>query len=218
MNFTTLLLGCNCPLASELTSIPSNTCPENIGQIQRFFIARKGNIVWDNATPANNLPATIVSQLIEDVAGWNVLFSATDDTKVVKTPLVGGDTSITAGTALTQGGGDNATLNGQTQVNGYNPADGTARFDSLSTAQVAAMKDLRCEDVEIYPVNQDGKVLTRKNGDLITGFPVTNFSLGSKNNSGFGQRDNNVLTFQLDDNWDEYLYLITPADFNALTV
>jgi hypothetical protein len=212
------LLGCDCPLPTELADIPANSCPENIGQIQRFFIARKGNIIWDNATPANNLPATISGDVIEVVAGWNTLFAAADDTKVIKTPLVGGDTAITAGTAITQGGGDNTTLNGETLVNGYNPADGTARFDSLSTAQVVAMKALRCEEVEVYPINQDGKILARKEGDLITGFPVTNFSLGSKNNAGFGTRDNNVLTFQMNDDWDEYLYFVTPTDFNALTV
>lgn len=212
------LLGCDCPLPTALASIPANSCPENIGQIQRFFIVRAGNVIWDTATPANNVPATIVGDTLDVVNGWNTLFAASDDTKVIKTPLIGGDSSITAGTAITQGGGDNTTLNGETLVNGFNPADGTARFDSLSTEQVVALKALRCEDLEVYFVNQDGKILCKKVGDLVTGFPVTNFSLGSKNNAGFGTRDSNVLTFQMDDEWDEYLEFITPTDFNALTV
>ncbi len=210
-------LNCNCPLATELDAIPVSACPENIGQIQRFLIARRGYIVWDNATPANNIPATIASNAIIVVAVWNIITAASDDTKVTKTPLISGDSSITAGAAITVGGGDNSTRNGETLVNGYNPADGTARFDSMSTAQIAAFKKLRCEDLEVYPVNQDGKILAKKVGDLITGYPVSNFSLSSKNNAGYGTRDSNVLTFQIDEDWDEYLHFITPTDFNALT-
>ena len=37
-------------------------------------------------------------------------------------------------------------------------------------------------------------------------------------NAGFGTRDNNTLTFQLDFDYDEYKYAVTPADFNALTI
>ena len=163
------------------------------------------------------MPATIAGNAIEVVAGWNILTSASDDTKVIKTPLIGGDSAITAGAPITFGGGDNSTRNGETLVNGYNPADGTARFDSLSAAQISAMKRLRCEDLEIIPINDAGQMLVKKVNDKATGFPVSNFDLGPKNNAGYGTRDSNVLTFQIDEDWDEYLHFITPTDFNALT-
>jgi len=220
MNTLISLLGCNCPLPTALTTIPANSCPKNIGQIQRLFIVRKGNVIWDDSDPLQNTPSSIavLGYTIDTVAPWNVLFAAADSTKVVKTPLIGGDSTITAGTAITQGGGDNSTLNGETLINGFNPSDVSMRFDSLDTTQVAAMKELRCEDVEVYFINDAGKILCRKDGDLITGFDAKNFSLSSKNNAGFGTRDNNVLTFQLDDDWDEYLEFKTPSDFNALTI
>jgi len=213
------LLDC-CPLDPSLTDIPASACPENIGQIQRYWFVRKGQVIWDVVTPANNVPATITGQAPEDAAGWNILFAAADDTKVVKSPLIGGDSTLTAGTTITQGGGDNSTLNGETLVNGINPTDGSARFDSLTGAQIAAFRTLACEGngLEVYLISQEGKIWGSKVGDLVTGFDATNVVLGSMSNAGFGTRDSNVLTFQLAFDWDETKYAITPADFNALTI
>jgi len=213
------LLDC-CPLDPSLTDIPASACPENIGQIQRYWFVRKGQVIWDVVTPANNVPATITGQAPEDAAGWNILFAAADDTKVIKSPLIGGDSTLTAGTTITQGGGDNSTLNGETLVNGINPTDGSARFDSLTGAQIAAFRTLACEGngLEVYLISQEGKIWGSKVGDLVTGFDATNVVLGSMSNAGFGTRDSNVLTFQLAFDWDETKYAITPADFNALTI
>ncbi len=213
------LLDC-CPLDPSLTDIPASACPENIGQVQRYWFVRKGEVIWDVVTPANNVPATITGQAPEDAAGWNILFAAADDTKVVKSPLIGGDSTLTAGTTITQGGGDNSTLNGETLVNGINPTDGSARFDSLTGAQIAAFRTLACEGngLEVYLVSQEGKIWGSKVGDLVTGFDCTNVVLGSMSNAGFGTRDSNVLTFQLAFDWDETKYAVTPADFNALTI
>jgi hypothetical protein len=213
------LLDC-CPLDPSLTDIPASACPENIGQVQRYWFVRKGQVIWDVVTPANNVPATITGQAPEDAAGWNILFAAADDTKVVKSPLIGGDSTLTAGTTITQGGGDNSTLNGETLVNGINPTDGSARFDSLTGAQIAAFRTLACEGngLEVYLISQEGKIWGSKVGDLVTGFDATNVVLGSMSNAGFGTRDSNVLTFQLAFDWDETKYAITPADFNALTI
>lgn len=213
------LLDC-CPLDPSLTDIPASACPENIGQIQRYWFVRKGQVIWDVVTPANNVPATITGQAPEDAAGWNILFAAADDTKVVKSPLIGGDSTLTAGTTITQGGGDNSTLNGETLVNGINPTDGSARFDSLTGAQIAAFRTLACEGngIEVYLISQEGKIWGSKVGDLVTGFDATNVVLGSMSNAGFGTRDSNILTFQLGFDWDETKYAITPADFNALTI
>ena len=219
INICNFLLDC-CPLPTSLSDIPGSACPENLGQIQRYWFVRKGQVIWDVVTPANNVPATITGQAPEDAAGWNILFAAADSTKVVKTPLIGGDSTLTAGTTITQGGGDNSTLNGETLVNGINPTDGSARFDSLTGAQISAIRTLACEGngLEVYLVSQEGKLWAKKDGDLLTGFPCTNVVLGSMTNAGFGTRDNNTLTFQLDFDYDEYKYAVTPADFNALTI
>jgi hypothetical protein len=218
------LLDC-CPLDPSLTDIPASACPENIGQVQRYWFVRKGEVVWDVVTPANNLPTTpstpdIAGLDVTVAAGWNLLFTATNEFHVITSPLIGGDSTLTAGTTITQGGGDNSTLNGETLVNGINPTDGSARFDSLTGAQIAAFRKLACEGngLEVYLISQEGKIWGSKVGDLLTGFDCTNVVLGSMSNAGFGTRDSNVLTFQLAFDWDETKYAVTPADFNALTI
>ena len=213
------LLDC-CPLDPALNDIPASACPENIGQIQRFWFVRKGKVIWDITTPANNVPASIASNAPTVAAGWSVLFAASDNTHVVKSPLIGGESSLTAGTTITQGGGDNSTLNGETLVNGINPTDGSARFDSLTAGQIKEFRKLACEGngLEVYLISQEGKIWGSKVGDLFTGFPAANVVLGTMSNAGFGTRDSNTLTFQLKSDWDESKHAVTPSDFAALTV
>jgi len=220
MNFLTSLQICNtCPLADELDAIPSSLCPVNMGQIQRFFFVRKGEVIWDSVTPANNIPASIASEVIEDATAWNTLFTASGalSGKTIYTPLIGGDSQITPGTELTEGGGDNTTLSGVILSNGTNPADGQARFDGLEAAQIKPFRKLNCENVEVYFVNQANKIIARKDGDLITGFPLLKLYFGTKDNAGLNSRDSNLMTFQLNSDYDEYLHVITPT-FNALTI
>ena len=213
------LLDC-CPLATSLTDIPASVCPENMGQIQRYWFVRKGEVIWDTVTPANNLPATIAALAPTVLAGWTILFAAADDSHVVPSPLIGGDSTLTGGSTISQGGGDNSTLSGQTLINGINPTDGTARFDSLTGAQITAFRKLACEGtgLEVYLINQQGLIWGQQVGDLFTGFDISNVVLGSMTNAGFGTRDNNTMTFQLDFDYDETKAAITPTDFNALTV
>ena len=220
MNLTNLFLLDCCPLASALTNIPASTCPENMGQIQRYWFVRKGVVKWDTSTPANTLPSSIASQIPTEVAGWNILFAASDDSHVVTSPLIGGDSVIEAGAVVSQGGGDNSTLSGATLINGINPATGKARFDSLTGAQIAAIRDLICEgsNMEVYMINQQGLIWGKKVGNVFTGFECENIVLESMINNGFGTRDSNNLTFQLPFDYDETKHFVTPTDFNALTV
>jgi len=221
MNFlNSFLLDC-CPLATSLTDIPSSSCPENIGQIQRFWFVRKGVVVFDTLAPyTNSTPATIATLDPEVLATWTILFSAVDDSHVVLTPLIGGDSTVTAGTPVTFGGGDNSTLSGETFVTAINPSDASVRFDSLTAAQIAAFRTLTCEGngLEVYLISQEGKIWGSKTGDLFKGFDCTNVVLGSLTNSGFGTRDSNTMTFQMPFDWDETKAFLTPSDFNALTV
>ena len=219
MNLSTLLLGCVCPNTDPLDEIPADVCPEWIGQIQKYLFVKDGEVIWDSGTPANNIPASIAGEVIEDATGWNTLRAAINDTKVVATPLIAGDAQITPGAAITQGGGDNTTRNGATLINGYNPSDVQARFDGLSSAQIAAMDALECHGLEVYMVNQFGKILHKDVAGIKTGFPVLSYSLGDKANNGLATRDNNLLTFQLERRWDKDLAFATPsAGFNPLNL
>jgi len=210
---------CNCPQASALTTITGATCPEEIGQIQRAYFVRKGQVIWDTATAgAANVPATITGDLVTLIAGWNVLKVAVDDTKVVFPPLFAGDITITPDEAITQGGNDNSTLNGQTYFVAFPDSTFSARFDQLSPETTSDLKLLVCEDLEVYFVNDSGDII----GDAsvtgtFKGFACTNVALQSRNVQGFATRDSNIMTFQIDANWDTVFEKQTTINFNALT-
>lgn len=212
-------MACNCPVATALTTITATTCPEELGQIQRAFFVRKGEVVWDTATAgAANVPATIALDLVTVIAGWNVLKIAADSTKVVFAPLFGGDITVAPSEAVTQGGGDNSTLNGQVLFVNFPDSSFSARYDQLGATQTADLKLLVCEDLEVYFVNDSGDII----GDASTtgtfkGFDCTNVALASRNVAGFATRDSNIMTFQLDADWDTIFEKQTPTDFNALT-
>ena len=100
-------MACNCPVATALTTITATGCPEEIGQIQRAWFVRKGEVIWDTdagGLALNNVPAGIIGDVVEVIAGWNTLKIAPDSTKVVFAPLFGGDITIAPAEAITQGG------------------------------------------------------------------------------------------------------------------
>jgi len=208
-----------------MTAIPATTCPTELGQIQRFILVRASGLRWDTADPTATGKSTPVALATGSYtpavsAGWVLLNALSTDDKTLFTPLIGGDSVITSGEAITFGGGDNSTLNGETYHIGFNPSDGTARFDSLTAAQTAALKDLVCESLEIYLINDNGDIIGERDvldADLWHGFPVKNFTLKGRNVAGFGTRDSNEVVFQLEDDWDTKFEKQTPTDFNALT-
>jgi hypothetical protein len=218
-------MACNCPLPTALTAIDATACPEELGQIQRVWFVRAGNVVWDTVDPTSvkQIPASIqgIGNLPSTVAPWNILTPLADDSKVILAPLFGGDITVTPSDAITFGGNDNSTLNGQTYFVSFADSTFSARFDQLTAAQTSQLKDLVCEDLEVYFINEDGDIIGRRNPsdtDLWTGIPVTNVALQSRNVQGFATRDSNIITFQLDADWDTTFEKQTPTDFNALTL
>lgn len=203
---------CNCPLPSALTTIDAAGCPFNLGQLQRVIITRASS---------SEFPMTVATSNPNVLATWTPLFTASDDTKVVKTPLVGGNPAIVGGSAITQGGNDNTTLNGEVEVTGTESSVFTADFKDLEPALARAIKDLKCESLKVFFVNDAGDIIGVENeaGTTFDGLTVNgkSFFLSDRNNNGFGQKDVNTLSFNLAPGWDNYLTKVTPTDFNALT-
>jgi hypothetical protein len=222
MYLFSLLLGCDCDnIPAALSDIPNPSCKPRIGQIQRYWFVRGGEVIWDSVTPANNVPVTIASDLIEEAAGWAVLFAAVNSTKVVKTPLTGGNSGINGGEPITEGGGGDDTLNGVTLINGFTPSNVQMDFIDLTAAQIEAMRKLFCEgDLEVYMVNNEGKILHKDVAGIKTGFPIIgNVVLSPKLNVGITQRDRNTISFSIENGWDANLAFATPVSpFNPLTV
>ena len=217
---------CDCSDTAIQDITPQPDCIEQLTQVQRAYFVKSGQIFADSQNSSNNVPATTSGLDFDTIAYWNVLGTATDDTHVVPAPLFAGDISLTAGTIITKGGGDNTTLNGSTQKTGTNPVDFTGRFDNLATQTVFDIRQLECnKNLGVFFVTSQGKIAVWQQRDstkaftgVYTSIPVQAFSLGSKDNQGFAQDDTNIMTFQIPANYDEYLTFVTPQDFEALTV
>lgn len=194
---------CNCPPATALTDIPGTDCAFDLGQLQKFGIQR-GGYVWDAA----GTPATDPTKK----ADWLTLKAATDSEKVIFTPLIGGDPIITPGDPITNGGGDNSTLNGVEEITGVNPSVFTGVYKSLSPETKKALTELDCEkDLVIYPINDSNSIFA----NLIStgkyeGIPITGFHVSDRGNNGFGTKDTFAVRFSLPARWDNDLVQITP--------
>jgi len=195
---------CACPKPTKLTAIPKTDCPTDIGQIQKFIFQRGGYQFNAAGTPT---PSDITKK-----ADWALLVAATGDTHVVATPLIGGDPIITPGAAITNGGGDNSTLNGQAELTGKNPSDFTGVFKSLSSATKKAIQALSCElDLVVYLVNNNDKIIASEVADgVYEGFPVSSVFLSDRGNNGFGTKDVFNFQFSLKPDYDDNLAIISP--------
>ena len=202
-------MDCNCPAPTSLTAIIADACGVNLKQIQRLAYQRVGDN-FDTATALTD---------IKELADWQTKISAVDDTKIVVTPLIGGDPVIEPGEAITTGGGDNSTLNGVEEIEGVNPSAFTCIFKSLSSTVEKAMKALNCEkNLVVYLFLQGGRIACV---NIVTdveqeGFPVQSVFTSDRGNQGFGTKDTVNHSFQLSEGWSDDLVIITP-NFNPLT-
>ena len=119
------MANCNCPAATSLTTVPTQDCDVDLEQIQKIVFQREGFVFDEAGTPT---PTDITVK-----ADWLVLKAAVDNTKVVSTPLVGGDPVFAAGEPILNGGGDNSTLNGVEELQGTNPSTFTGVWKSLAS-------------------------------------------------------------------------------------
>jgi hypothetical protein len=203
-------MDCNCPLPTELTTIPALDCGVNLKQIQRLAFQRSGNQFGTGALPAAND--------ITVLADWQALIAAADSTKIVVTPLIGGNPTIEAGAAITTGGGDNSTLNGVEEVEGVNPAPFSAEFKELTPEIELAMKQLTCEkSLTVYLFLEGGKIGVYKiDATNQRGFLLQSMFVSDRNNAGFATKDITNVSWAFPSGWSENLEIITPA-FNPLT-
>ena len=205
-------MDCNCPLPTALTAIPALDCGVDLKQIQRLIFRRRGNVIGAAATPAND-PL--------ELADWQALLAAADDTKVVITPLIAANPIIDAGDAITNGGGDNTTLNGVEEVEGTNPSAFSAEFKSLTPEIERAMQSLMCElNLEVFFVLEGGNIAAKADNSVDpvvnwSGFPIQSLFVSDRNNAGFATKDIHNISFSLPTGWANDLVILNP-NFNPL--
>lgn len=200
---------CVCPLPTALGDVPALDCGVNLKQIQRLAFQRSGNQFGTGAVPPNDITV---------LADWQTLIAAADDTKIVVTPLLGGNPVIEAGTAITIGGGDNTTLNGVEEVQGVNPSAFSAEFRELTPEIELALKLLTCEkSLTVYLFLEGGRIAAYEiDPTNQRGFLLQSMFVSDRNNAGFATLDTNTISWAFPSGWSENLVIVTPA-FNPLT-
>lgn len=208
---------CNdCPEASSLSAITEVSCGVDFKQIQRLAFQRVGN-KFDKVTQTS-------PNDIKALSSWTTFLSASDSTKVVLTPFIGGNPVITPGTAITNGGGDNSTLNGTEELNGSNPSVFTAEFKSLPAQTIRELSKLSCEGTNklmVYFILQGNRIAASEvsagTPEIYTGVQIEGqVFISDRGNAGFGSKDIVTIQFSLSSGWSHTAEALTP-DFNALT-
>lgn len=205
------MYSCSCPAAAALTTIPSVSCGESFGQIQKIAFQR----LKDDNGDANAMTSASVLLL----ATWTALMAAANSTKIVVSPYVQAPTNE-PGAARTFGGG-NETLGGVEMVIGSEPSAFTGVFRSIPQSVIKVMKELQCEalagNLGVFLFDENGKIEGLESDGAVTPIPIRSLFVSDKGHGGLEAPDYNNIQWQFLPNWSDNLAIFTPTDFNPLT-
>lgn len=210
-NFFALL--CTCPQSAATETIPSFTCPENWGQLQKFIIQRRKNGAIENVIVDATDDPTVL-------ATWTSLKAAVDSTKIQVSPYFVSGT-LEPGDMIEEGGG-NDSIGGIADNVGTNPTPFTGRFKSMPQTIIKAIKKYACEsELSIFFINERNQIIGRTsdpatNADF-KGFPIRSFFCSDLGGTGFGVSNFNNFKWQFLPDWSDDARLVTPA-FDALAL
>lgn len=204
-------LNCGCPVGAHIADLENNECRESLGQIQKVAFQR----VYQSAGVMNAVTDPTKK------ASFTSLFSAKDGTKMVVSPYIENPTTE-PGAARTFGGG-NQTLGGVERIIGREPTTFSGIIYEESQSNVAKMKELQCENVGVWLVDENGNigclVDNHKNPTKYMPIPIGKLFIGDKKLGGFEEPDSNTVEWSFFPNWSDKLYIIKndTLDFNPLT-
>lgn len=211
-------LNCGCPLGASLPDLKSSNCPESLGQVQKVVFQR----IKKDATTKNAFVIASANPNLK--ASWTPFVTATDGTKITVSPYIESP-ATEPGAARTFGGG-NATLGGIPIVIGREPTSFTGMIMQQPQAVIAALKAYQCEtavamNTGVYLIDENGAIAGLvDNHETPTKFmpiPIRGLFVGDKKLGGLEEVDSNAISFNLDPNWSDMLYIVKPTDFNPLT-
>lgn len=205
-----------CPRPAALLTINRVTCLESLGQIQRTGIIRLGGFTFDpGADPVRPITA---------LATWTPLLTAVASTKLVLTPYHE-NFIIPEAEPITDGGGNNETIDGVERVLGAGPITVTSRFSGVPASIITQIRDLMGEPVlEGYFFNQYGKIICRDTtpdtedpaDKVYSGIPIYSLYVPYPGNNGYATIDQATFRFALAEDWALNRAIVTP-DFNVKT-
>ena len=209
-----IMINCQCPANSALTTIPAQGCAESFGQIQK--------VAFQRLTTAGAKNSFTSSADIKLKASWTALMAASDNTKVVISPYIQAPT-VEAGAARTFGGG-NETLGGVEMVIGREPTPFTGVIRAVSQSIIKAIKELQCEAIAdnlgVFLFDENGNICALQDQTTATTFypiPIRALFVGDKSFGGLEAPDSNAIQWSFLPNYSDDLAIVKPTDFNPLT-
>lgn len=197
---------CKCPRAASLLDIPSFECPETFGQIQK--------VAFQRLRKADGTKNTLAG--VDTLAIWTPLLTAADDTKVIVSPYIQNPEAEGGGPRMF--GGGNETLGGIEEVVGTEPTQFTGVFRKVPQPAIKALKQLTCEDIGVFLIDENGAIGAIKNADdTFSPIPVRSVFVADKTLGGFEAPDSNAIQWNFIPGWSDDLVMVYPEDgFNPL--
>lgn len=200
---------CTCPIATTIQEISTDACPYDIGQVQKIIIQRKFSTGVTRNTIADAATAILL-------ATWTVLLAAADGTLAQITPYIANPSFVPG--AAKEYGSDNQVPNGIPRVVGSEHTPFTSEILSLSPTIATELKELACEDLQIYLVNENSQIIGIENtDDTIQGIDAQQMFVSDRQIGGFAEPDKVMISFKLKPNWSDGLIILTPTAFDPLT-
>lgn len=202
---------CSCPAAAALESIPTVTCPETFGQIQK--------VAFQRLKQADGTVNAFTNETaIKALANWSPLLTAADGTKIVVSPYINAPADSGGDARMTSGGNDD--LGGIAEVLGGNPVQFTGSLRAVPQPVIKTMKELMCEaragNLGVFLFDENGKIEAIKNADdTYSPIPIRGLFIGSKIHGNFDAKDSNAISWYYADNYSDDLAIVTPT-FNPL--
>jgi hypothetical protein len=202
----------DCPLAPELTDIPSFDCPENFDQVEKIVLFREqaeSGLDWFGTETD-----------LQTEADWDVLLAKTDAEKIMMPPFIN-NVVIPQSEEQTEGRNDNTTIGGIELYLGESFTKVTGDLKGAPSDVKRAMKKLTQYSLaETGLSNLKGMLLLRNNRVLFTyteadqtiprGFYVFNMSISDTGSEGLNAKNVNGVRWAFECGWDDWRAITTP--------
>ncbi len=210
------------PPNSTLPDIPTSDCPFRLDQIVFLFFQKA------QATPS----FVEGTNPIFEAASWTPFLTATDNTKITKSPAFS-EIIIPKSEQLTTGGGDNSTPFGIAKLQGQSNVQVTGMLQDVPPTVLKQLDEYTrfsystqaISNLTVYMVNRAGRIF-HING---SGVPIYNFNVSSLGTEGYSTTTDAEVRFTLANNlldasgnfntWDRNLEEAVPeVGFNPLSI
>lgn len=200
-----------CPPASQMGDITVNTCPFDIGQVQKIIFQRK----YSTGSTRNVMTVAEAALL----TNWTARLTATGNTKVQVSPFVNGP-AFEPGDVIEFGSG-NEVVDGIALAVGVDPTPFSANMFRISSAAKESLVALEGEELVAYFIDEHGRISGETDSNTsptnFYGLEIYSLHIGDRKIGGKVEPDVNVIKFKLPPRWDNKLYTVTPTDFSALS-